>query len=155
MIAVEEAETALAEGLGRSPTPAEVAAQLGCEEADLAERVAEGQRAAQRMVESNMRLVVSIAKRYINNGMQLNDLISEGVTGLRRGVEKFDPTKGFKFSTYAHWWIRQSITRAISDQSRVVRCVMLAAGENANGLQLYGIIWQLLWHPLLSSKPCV
>lgn len=92
------------------------------EEIDLAERMAKGdKRARQRLIEANLRLVVSIAKRYVGRGMQLLDLISEGNMGLIKAVEKFDHTKGFKFSTYATWWIRQAITRAIADQARTIR----------------------------------
>ena len=92
------------------------------QEQELAKRIAQGdQEAAKQMTDANLRLVVSIAKRYVGRGMQLLDLIQEGNLGLLKAVEKYDFTKGFKFSTYATWWVRQAITRALADQARTIR----------------------------------
>ncbi|MEN9219485.1 MAG: RNA polymerase sigma factor, RpoD/SigA family, partial [Thermostichales cyanobacterium GMQP_bins_62] len=120
-MALLEARNQLAEELGRMPTMAEWAERVNMTPEKLAYHTRMGNRAKEHMIKANLRLVVSVAKKYQNRGLELLDLIQEGTLGLERAVEKFDPTKGYRFSTYAYWWIRQGITRAIATQSRTNR----------------------------------
>jgi RNA polymerase nonessential primary-like sigma factor len=121
LMVLQGAKANLAVSLKREPTLTEWARHLNLQEAELTSELHRGQRAKQTMIEANLRLVVSIAKKYQKRNLELLDLIQEGSLGLERGVEKFDPTRGYKFSTYAYWWIRQAITRAIAQQSRTIR----------------------------------
>lgn len=118
----EEKQQTLHRKLERTPSKAELAEIMGLEnERQLDKRLYKGRVAKKKMIRSNLRLVVSIAKRYLNRGVPFLDLIQEGSIGLNRAAEKFDPNKGYKFSTYAYWWIRQAITRTIANDSRTIR----------------------------------
>jgi DNA-directed RNA polymerase sigma subunit (sigma70/sigma32) len=121
LVEMDEIQQRLEKELGRKPTKAELGQAVNMTERQLESRLYRGRVAKRKMIRSNLRLVVSIAKRYLNRGVPFLDLIQEGALGLNRATEKFDPDKGYKFSTYAYWWIRQAITRTIANDARTIR----------------------------------
>ena len=131
---IEESRKELESNTGRRIADKELANLISADWKACMREIRDGRKAKDKMVTANLRLVVSVAKKYTKRNMELLDLIQEGTIGLVRGVEKFDPGRGYKFSTYAYWWIRQGITRAIAEKSRAIR-LPIHVTENLNKLK--------------------
>jgi RNA polymerase nonessential primary-like sigma factor len=134
LMEIEDKRKELAEQHSRKIDDTELAEHFEYDRKSLIREIRAGQKAKNKMVTANLRLVVSVAKKYTKRNMELLDIIQEGTIGLVRGVEKFDPGRGYKFSTYAYWWIRQGITRAIAEKSRAIR-LPIHVTENLNKLK--------------------
>lgn len=140
MVKVDKTKEEMTHILGYTPSDKQLSEELDISESELRGIYTIGIRAQRRFVECNMRLAINIAKKYSNRGLPLEDLIQEGGSGIARAALKFDPERGYKFSTYATWWIRQSITRAISDKSRSIR-LPIHIVESMNKIKK---VWRLL-----------
>ena len=134
LMSIEDKRKELEATLERSVSNEELAQNMSMAQKELRRELHTGKKAKEKMVTANLRLVVSVAKKYTKRNMELLDIIQEGTIGLVRGVEKFDPGRGYKFSTYAYWWIRQGITRAIAEKSRAIR-LPIHVTENLNRLK--------------------
>lgn len=134
LMEIEEKRKELSDLNGRAVDDTELAYHFGYDRKAMRREIRAGKKAKDKMVTANLRLVVSVAKKYTKRNMELLDIIQEGTIGLVRGVEKFDPGRGYKFSTYAYWWIRQGITRAIAEKSRAIR-LPIHITENLNRLK--------------------
>lgn len=134
MMRLLEAKESLSKKLSREPTTDEWALHAGQSGSELAQTIRAGQRARQKMVTANLRLVAAIAKKYMHRGLEFLDLVQEGAIGLQRGIEKFDPAKGYRLSTYSYLWIKQAMSRAIIDQSKTIR-IPIPTAEKLNKIK--------------------